>query len=154
MSEQVKQFTWQELANQLGVTRQAIVNWRNMPGAPADRDLAAWEEYSKSHNLGAKGSRVTVSASQLKEEKTKWEIEILKNKDARDKRTTIERSEVSQLLLHIATQSRTMLYQFLETEAPPKLDGLAAVAMRPILREMADAIADAQADLINQFEET
>jgi hypothetical protein len=47
-----------------------------------------------------------------------------------------------------------MLYQFLETEAPPKLDGLAAVAMRPILREMADAIADAQADLINQFEET
>ena len=88
----------------------------------------------------------------MRDEKTKHEIELLKAKLNRENRKVIDRDEVNKLLLHLATRGRTMLYQFLETEAPPKLDGLGAAEMRPILREMADSIADEMADLVREFE--
>lgn len=141
--------SWEALAQKLGVTRQSLVNWRPMDGAPQDRDPAKWEAWIKEKGVGVKGRR----GSELKDEKTRHEIELLKAKIDREHRRVIDREEVNRLLLHISTRARTMLYQFLETEAPPKLDGMSAAAMRPMLREMADSIADEMADLADQFKE-
>jgi len=140
--------TWILLASKFGVSVQTMKVWRQKEGAPVTTDLGAWEAFVKKSELGMKG----LSGGLLRDEKTKHEIELLKSKIAREQRRVIDREEVNRLLLHLATRGRTMLYQFLETEAPPKLDGLGAVQMRPILREMADAIADEMADVIARFE--
>lgn len=89
----------------------------------------------------------------LKDEKTRHEIELLKAKLDREHRRVIDREEVNRLLLHLSTGARTELYQFMETEAPPKLDGMSAAQMRPLLREMADTICGKMADLIAQFKQ-
>jgi transcriptional regulator with XRE-family HTH domain len=143
----VKPLTWEELAGKLGVTRQAMAVWRKRADAPLGADPDQWADYVKKNELG--GRKIP---GNLKDEKTRHEIELLKSKVAREQRRVIDRDEVNQLLLHIATRSRTMLYQFLETELAPKLDGMSAVQMRPILRETADSIADMQADLVEQFQ--
>ncbi len=148
--EASKELSWEELAVKLGVTRQSVVKWRAMEGAPADRDVEKWAAFVKANGLGAKTGGPSGSA--LKDEKTRHEIEILKARLAREKRTVIPAEEVNALLLHLSTQSRTVLYQFMETEAPPKLDGMTASQMRPLLREMADSICEKMADLIREFE--
>jgi hypothetical protein len=135
------------VAARYGVSVQTIKVWRQKEGAPIQPDAELWDAFVKKHELG-RGIR----EGSLKDEKTRHEIELLKAKINREQRRVIDRDEVNQLLLHIATRSRTMLYQFLETELAPKLDGMSAVQMRPILRETADAIADMQADLVEQFE--
>ncbi len=144
----LKALTWEELAGKLGCTRQAIAVWRKRADAPLATDLEQWTDYVKKNDLGGRAKM----PGNLKDEKTRHEIELLKAKLAREHRRVIDREEVNRLLLHLSTRSRTMLYQFLETEAPPKLDGLGAAQQRPILREMADSIADEMADLIGQFE--
>lgn len=140
--------TWILLASKFGVSVQTMKVWRQKEGAPVTTDFPLWEEFVKKQGLGMRG----LAGASLKDEKTKHEIELLKSKINREQRRVIDRDEVNQLLLHIATRSRTMLYQYLETELAPKLDGMSAVQMRPILREVADSIADMQADLIDQFE--
>ena len=120
-----------------------------MEGAPKGRDVEEWKTFVMAHKLGARGPR---TEGTLKDEKTRHEIEILKAKLDREHRRVIDREEVNRLLLHIGTGARTDLYQFFETEAPPKLDGMSAAQMRPILREMADSICRKMADLIEQFQ--
>lgn len=143
-----KPLTWTLLAGKLGVSVQAVYAWRKRPDAPTEPDFEKWEEYVKKNSLGG-GAK---PSGGLKDEKTRWEIEILKARTAREKRLVIPAEEVNALLLHLSTQSRTVLYQFMETEAPPKLDGMSAAQMRPILREMADSICERMADLIGEFE--
>ncbi len=145
------ELSWDALAVRLGTSRQSMVNWRNMEGAPKDRNPDTWGAFIKEKGLGARGPRV--GGSELKDEKTRHEIELIKARLAREKRLVIPADEVNTLLLHIATQSRTELYQFMETEAPPKLDGMSAAQMRPILREMADTICGKMEDMIKDFEE-
>ena len=110
-----KKLTWEELAEACGVTRQSIVRWKHLEGAPHGRDVGEWKEFIKTRTLKDGGN--------LKEEKLKWEIELLRNRDARDKRLVIPADEVNTLLLHLSTQSRTILYQFMETEARPSWMG-------------------------------
>lgn len=141
---------WKMLAAKLGVSVQSVAVWRKMPGAPLEPIWEQWEPFVKEHKLGEQVRRL--SGFELREEKTKHEIELIKAKVAKEQRRVIDREEVNQLLLHIASRAKTMLYQFLETEAPPKLDGLPAAQMRPILREMADSIADEMAGQIERFQ--
>lgn len=140
--------TWILLASKFGVSVQTMKVWRQKEGAPVTTDLGLWESWVKKEGLGLRG----VGAATLKDEKTRHEIEILKARLAREKRTVIPADEVQALLLHLSTQSRTVLYQFMETEAPPKLDGMSAAQMRPLLREMADTICEKMGDLIVEFE--
>lgn len=140
--------TWILLASKFGVSVQTMKVWRQKEGAPVTTDFAEWEKFVKDSGLGMKN----IGGAVLKDEKTRHEIEILKARLAREKRTVIPAEEVQALLLHLSTQSRTVLYQFMETEAPPKLDGMSAAQMRPILREMADSICEKMGDLISDFE--
>ena len=145
MADKPKELTWEGLAATLGVTRQSVVKWRNLEGAPTDRDEVKWAAFMRERGLGK------ATGQELKDEKIRHEIELLKAKVDREHRKVIDRDEVNRLLVHIGTDFRTMLYQFLETEAPPKLDGMSAAQMRPILREMADSVLERAADTIKRF---
>lgn len=150
MSDHGEPLSWEALAAKLRTTRQSLVNWRGLDGAPTDRDPVKWEAFIRANGLGAKGPG-RGAGQDLKDEKIRHEIEILKARLDREHRKVIDREEVNRLLLHIGTDLRTMLYQYLETEAAPKLDGMSAAQMRPILREMADAILGRAADTISRF---
>jgi hypothetical protein len=152
VSDQTKT-TWLQLAEQLGFSARIMRDWRRLPGAPAETDLAKWQEFIKANGLGTPGNRVDASREELLKEKLRKEIERFDLQNDKLRRKLIDREEVNALLQHIAIQARTELYQFLETEAPPKLDGLPAAAQRPILREMADAIADKMQDMVKRFYE-
>lgn len=89
----------------------------------------------------------------LKEENLRLDSELKKAKLAKEHRRVIDRDEVDKLFFHVSTMGRTELYQAMETELPPKLDGMGAAQMRPILREAADSIADRMAGLITRFQE-
>src|SRR6478609_4782385 len=94
----VKPLTWEELAGKLGCTRQAIAVWRKRADAPLATDFEQWSEYLKKNDLGGR----TKVPGNLKDEKTRHEIELLKAKVARENRRVIDRDEVNQLLLNIA----------------------------------------------------
>lgn len=145
MSDKPKELSWDGLALALETTRQSLVKWRSLPGAPTDRDVEKWKAFKAERGLGK------ATGQDLKDEKIRHEIELLKAKVDREHRKVIDRDEVNRLLVHIGTDFRTMLYQFLETEAPPKLDGQSAAQMRPILREMADSILERAAGTIERF---
>lgn len=147
-----KPLTWVLLAAKFGVSVNTVHTvWRKREDAPKECNYEVWAEYVKKHNLASQIRRL--GGSELRDEKTKHEIELIKAKVAREQRRVIERGEVDQLLLHIATEGRTVLYNLMESELPPKLDGMGAAQMRPILREAADTIADRMAGLIERFKE-
>lgn len=141
-----KELSYSQLAKALEITRATLTVWRGMKGAPAGTNLDEWKKWAEANRHRLAGSK------ELRDEKTRHEIELLKAKLDREHRRVIPRDEVNRVLLHAATQSRTKLYQFLETEAPPKLDGLPASQMRPILREMADSVCDTMANIFEDFE--
>ena len=133
---------------ELETTRQTLVQWRKLPGAPQERDVVKWKAFVEQNQLGKR-----LSGSALRDEETRHKIELLKSKIDREQRRVIDREEVNRLLLHVSTDGRTVLYQLMESELPPKLDGMAAAQMRPILREAADSIADRMAGLIERYKE-
>ena len=143
--------SWDALAKKLGVSRQAVVLWRKLDGAPESRDVPSWEAFVAKNGLNVNGQGKPTDMRQLKEEKLVLDIALTQAKLNRENRKVIERDEVNRLLVHIGAEFRTNLYQFLETEAPPKLDGMSSAQMRPILREMADAILARAADTIARF---
>jgi hypothetical protein len=146
--------SWAAIARACAVSEVTVRDWRRRADCPKSRDPKEWLEWKGKLGLGTSGPKTSQSTAQLKDEKTRHEIELLAAKIAREKRRVIDREEVSRLLLTIGTRQRTMLYQFLETEAPPKLDGLSAAQARPVLRAMADEICDAMADLVKGFEQS
>ena len=143
-----KELSWEALAIRLGVTRQSVVNWRLLDGAPTTWDEAAWGAFIKEKGLGVKGAKV---GSALKDEKTRHEIELLKAKLDREHRKVIDAEEVNRLLMHIGVDFKTELYRLMESELAPKLDGMSAVQMRPILREAADGILERCSGTIERF---
>lgn len=147
-SVKVRGLTWVLLASRLGVSNQTLTAWRAKPGAPTDTDPEAWEAFVREHGLGAK---VESGAALARRQKTELETELLKAKLAKEQRRVIDREEVSRLMLRIATEQRSLLYQLLETELPPKCDGMTAGQMRPIMRDAADAICEKMAPLVDQL---
>lgn len=139
-----------------GMTSISGRQWREYckrPGFPAKTergyDVAACLAW-KRDNVRARAEAGELGP--LKEQKLEQEVRYLRLKGDREERRMIPRSEVDALLLHIATRQKTLLYQRLETELPPKLDGLSAAETRPILRKVADDICDEMRDLTAQFE--
>lgn len=140
-----------QLAKVLGTTLPSLRAWRRRPDAPKGLDAETWRAYVEKNGLGSPGPKVAQSSATLKDRKTEREVELLDLKIAKEKRKLIPAEDVDRLHLFIATRAKSKLYQFLETEAPPKLDGLSASQQRPILREIADSIADEMADMFEQF---
>jgi DNA-binding Lrp family transcriptional regulator len=144
------QIPWEKLAEGLAVTRRTLNEWRKREDAPTSRDLAEWLAYRDKHGLGESGPKT--SNGDLKAQKISEEVRRLKLINAKLERTSIDRDEVNGLLHHIAAQQRSALYQKMETELPPKLDGLPAAEIRAQLRNVADELCDIMATLVAKWE--
>ena len=57
--------TWDQLAKALGVSVVSVNGWRNLPGAPADKDLGAWQAFQAENELGIAGNKGSASREEL-----------------------------------------------------------------------------------------
>lgn len=149
-TSQTDGISWEALAKELGVARQALTQWRKREDAPAGRDVAEWIAYRDANGLGEAGPKMDYKV--LREAKLVEEIDLLRIKKAKERRKMIDRDEVNALHHHIAAQQRSALYQKMETELPPKLDGLPAAEIRVQLRNVADELCDIMATLVAKWE--
>ncbi len=143
-----KASTWVLIASRFNVSIQGLNLWRAKPGAPLTPNPEEWDAFVAEHSLGSKKES---AASAARVEQLKLQNEVIRANLAKIQRRVLDREEISRLFLRIATEQRAMLYQFAETELPPKLDGMTSAQMRPILRDAADAICDRMAPLVDQL---
>ena len=74
---------WSELARQLKVSRQALLAWRRLEGAPEGAELGAWQKFVAEKSLGVAPNRVTRGRDELLRAKTEREIKLLDLKIAK-----------------------------------------------------------------------
>lgn len=139
------------LARALGVTHTTIAGWRSRfpEEVPSDYNLEAWQALVAKHDLGESGPKAT--NADLKAEKLKHEVEILRIKIEKEKGRLIETGKVDELLHHIAARQRILLTQLFEVELPPRVEGLPAAQVRPILRAAADQICDEMGPIVERW---
>lgn len=111
-----------------------------MPNAPQSPDLESWRAFIDAHELGIVGNRVSKDREQLLKEKLEKENKLLDLKIAREEGTSIDRTAVDALLLHVATMQKTVLYPALERELPAKAEGRTAAEISLIGREIGDRL--------------
>lgn len=132
---------YNDLADVLGVTRQAIHSWRKLEGVPepapnGTHDVVAWREFVKQHGLKG-GEDITDAESSLKARRLLAEVM------ERELRLKVKQGEYVPLedvktrwAYHVG-QAVALLRKRLENELPPILSGLDATAIR---RELSGAV--------------
>jgi hypothetical protein len=142
------------LAKALGVTHTTIAVWRQKfaGDVPESRDLAAWKAFVEEQGLGTANNRASKDREHWLTRSAAARARLLEMEEERQRGETIRRADVDAVHLHVATRQRTILIQHLETELAPKLEGLSASAMRPVLRQTVDAICDVMSELAGELE--
>ncbi len=141
-----------KLAAAVGVSHTSIGRWRKeFKDAPKGYDLAEWEEFMNAHYLDSTGERMSPESRELYNEKLRVSIRLLKLKHEVMTGQRVPADSLDRWLFNTATRLRTMLYQFMETEAPPKLDGLNEAQIRIIMREFADLLMSTLQDMTDAY---
>lgn len=137
------------LAAALGITTKTLRSWREKYGdaAPTGRDLASWKAFVEQEGLGGASNRVSRGREHWLTRSAAARARLLELEEERVRGETVKRVDVDRLHLTIASRQRTLLIQHLETELPPKLDGLPAAEMRVHLRATVDAICEVMHDM-------
>jgi hypothetical protein len=131
------------LAKALGVDEKSLRNWQKRPDAPKEKTVEAWAPYITANHL-AKGM-TRASYAELREEKIKEEIRLLKLKAAREEGKTIATAEVESFTKDWMATIDLVLTSELEVNAPPLLTGKSIVEIREAMRSVHDRIRDATA---------
>ncbi len=132
--------SWDEVSARLGTTARQWVTYSKRPGFPGKTAegynlaaLAAW----KAENVGNKSDSTLKAA---KAEKLAEEIALLRIRRAKEERKSVSMEDVDELHRVMGLKMRSYLYSKLDSEAPPKLAGCDALAIRKYLRGVADEI--------------
>jgi transcriptional regulator with XRE-family HTH domain len=129
-----------QLAKELGVDEKALRQWETRPDAPQSKDVAEWKAYIEANHL-AKGM-TRQSYADLREEKIKEEIALLRLKKRREEGKTILIDDVREYLGRLGAKWDQLLTQKLETEIPARLVGKDIVAARAEARAVHDEIRE------------
>lgn len=108
--------------------------------APKNLTVEAWKPYLEAH---ASKAVTTKSLAELREEKLKEEIRLLKLKAQREEGKTILVDEVSGFLKDWTARLDMALTAELEVNAPPLLAGKSIVEVREGLRAVHDRLREA-----------
>ncbi len=135
--------TKSQLARRLKIHRAQLDALLHRPGAPAPDKHKTYEVAAViAHIADARdGSTLdTLRAARLREiglrcEKLRQEIEL-------SAKRAVSLADVDAFLKAEARRLTFHIYAGIESELPPKLDGLPAAQMRPMLREWADKLID------------
>jgi hypothetical protein len=103
--------------------------------------LAWYRQFVLPNKKGGDGSGPS-DLNTKRGQKIDEEIALLKLKWAKEMKTVADRAEVDSMLLHVATLQKTMLYQALEREFPPKCEGRTASEISLLGRELADRLCE------------
>jgi hypothetical protein len=134
-----------ELAEILGVSRQALGHWRRRKDAPKAaanglHEVAAWREFMRQHNL--KGSEVpaTDEEASLKARKLLAEVEERELRLAVKRELYVPLDVVRQEWTTRVGRAVSLLRNKFEAELPPILSGLDAVGIQDECRKAIDEV--------------
>jgi transcriptional regulator with XRE-family HTH domain len=139
--KKTNKLNWTSLADQLGVARSTLSQWRKETGAPTVPDLNKWQLFVEANDLARKFSP---ERAELMAEKLKREIALLDIKVARERRQVISADDVDGILSRIAQGLRAELIQFAEREAVTIAgeSGASIGFVRDLLRGLVDRQCD------------
>lgn len=140
--EPTEKDTWAKLCSRLQVSRQAIYNWRKLPGAPASPDYQPWKDFIDENQLGIAGNRVGSSREELLQEKLRSEIRLNELKIQKEEGKTVLVSEVDERDLQLATLQKSYLYAVLGRELGARGAGKSAEELCVLGQNIADQICD------------
>lgn len=139
---------WGTLCKRLRVSRTAVYEWKKLPGAPTEPDYEAWKLFVEENELGISGNRTDRGREELLKENLTKKNRLLDLQIAKEEKTVVDRSEVNELLLHVSTLAKAILYPAMERELPPRAEGRSAAEISIVGREVADRICEQmQSDL-------
>ena len=135
-------YTWAKLADDLGFSRRSITSWRKLPGCPESPDLRAWRRFIAERGLGLPGSRVSGERETLLRGKLERETRLLDLKIAKEEGTYVLRSDVNEMLLHMGTSLRALLYQRLGRELGARGEGKSAAELNALGQAIGDELCN------------
>lgn len=147
--------TWAKLAIRLRVSRTSILAWRGLPDAPEVPDYERWKAFVALMELGSGvGNKVTKGREDLLKENLVKKNRLLDLEIEQKERKLVDRSQVNQMLLRVASLQKTVAFQKLEHEMPAKAVAFGAPVeeMRKLGREAAEALCEIFAQELTKWE--
>jgi len=137
---------YHELAEILGVTRQAINGWKKLPDSPTpsangNHDVAAWREFMARKGLKGGSALAPDEESALRARKLLAEVMEREFRLSVRKGELVPEEEVRSRWAYHVGQAVSLLRKRLENELPPILSGLDAVRIRKELSMAIDEFA-------------
>lgn len=141
---------WSGVAKKLCVSRQALNQWRKLPGAPETPDVEAWKRFRDDRDLGKGAGNGPLA--QLRAEKLRVDIEAGKLRNAQMRGQFIPAEEVRAFDMAYAGKLTGFLRVKLELEAPPRLVGKDITETRMELCRIFDEISEFQRNGVMKWE--
>jgi hypothetical protein len=137
---------YNELAEILGVSRQAIHSWKKFqdspkPNANGTHEVAAWREFMSRRNLKGGGALAPDEESGLRARKLLAEVMEREHRLMVKQGEYVPLEEVRTRWAYHVGQAAALLRKRLENELPPVLSGLDAVGIRKELSKAVDEFA-------------
>ncbi len=129
-----------KFAELLGFDEKSLRRWELRPDAPKERDVETWRAYIEAQAL-AKGA-TGKSYAELKEDKLREEIDLLRLKKSKEEGRTVAVENVRDYLSRLAAKWDQLLLQKLEVEIPARLLGKTIVEARAEARAVHDEIRE------------